>query len=168
MAAGRMRAYWTRKVGRPLVNLFRQGRRPEQIALTVALGAALSLFPVVGVTSILCLVAAVKLRLNLPAIQAVNWLLGGVQLALLLPLMRVGEWLRGAPRLGLSAEELTAAVKNHPWKSLRLLHDALFHAVLGWAVTVLPLAILAFLLLRGLLRRRRPRFVLEQGAAGAP
>jgi uncharacterized protein (DUF2062 family) len=57
---------------RPLIDLLRQGISPKKLALTIALGFWLGVTPVLGSTTILCTLAAVALRLNLPAIQLVN------------------------------------------------------------------------------------------------
>src|SRR5690242_16181112 len=75
----------------PVVDLLRQGVTPEKIALSMALGATLGVFPALGWTTILCAIAAFALRLNLPAIQLVNYLVYPAQLALLLPFFRLGE-----------------------------------------------------------------------------
>jgi len=59
----------------PIVDLLRQGITPEKIALSVALGAVLGIFPVLGSTTLLCAAAAFILRLNMPPIQVVNFLI---------------------------------------------------------------------------------------------
>jgi uncharacterized protein (TIGR03437 family) len=64
-----------RKIVLPIIDLLRQGITPEKVALSIALGVTLGIFPVLGSTTILCAAAAVVLRLNLPAIQAVNYLI---------------------------------------------------------------------------------------------
>ncbi len=59
---------------RPFIKLLRQGVSPEKIALTISLGIILGVTPVLGSTVLLCTLAAIVLRLNLPAIQLVNGL----------------------------------------------------------------------------------------------
>jgi uncharacterized protein (DUF2062 family) len=80
-----------RKLVRPLVDLLRQGVSPEKIALSVALGVTLGVFPVLGSTTALCALAAFALQLNLPAIQLVNYFVYPLQIALLIPFFRLGE-----------------------------------------------------------------------------
>ena len=60
-----------RRLVRPILRLLRQGVTPEKIALSLALGAVLGVFPVLGSTTALCTLAAITLRLNLPAISCV-------------------------------------------------------------------------------------------------
>jgi uncharacterized protein (DUF2062 family) len=82
-----------------------QGVTPERVALTLVLGAALAVFPILGATTLLCAGAALCLRLNQPAIQLVNYFCYPLQLALLVPFYRLGERL-GAPHLSLSIPQL--------------------------------------------------------------
>src|SRR5271155_6084176 len=99
-----------RRLVRPVLDLLRQGVTPEKIALSVALGVALGVFPVLGSTTALCALAALVLRLNLPAIQVVNYFVYPLQIGLLIPFFRAGEILFGAPHLPLSLAEILTVV----------------------------------------------------------
>lgn len=71
----------------------RMGMSPRRLALTLALGFVLGCLPMVGLPTALCLVAAMALRLNLPAIQAANYAAMPAQLLLMLPFMKMGHWM---------------------------------------------------------------------------
>ena len=75
--------FFYRRLILPILNLLRQGITPEKIALSIAFGIALGVFPVIGATTLLCAAAAIVLRLNLPAIQLVNYFVYPLQIALL-------------------------------------------------------------------------------------
>jgi len=141
----------------PVVALFTGGFTPHKVSLCVVLGAGISLFPVLGTTTLLCTALAVALRLNLPAIQAVNWLFAGVQLALILPFMRLGERIYGAQPLPLSAAELADLFRAGWLDAVRTLGGSLAHAVSGWAIVCVPLGLLTYHLLRRALDRKRRR-----------
>ena len=97
-AAAEGGTFWQRRVVRPIVQQLSQGISPEKIALTIALGFALSIFPILGSTTVLCGLAGALLRLNQPLIQMVNYGAYPVQLMLLIPFYRAGELLlRRAP-----------------------------------------------------------------------
>lgn len=128
---------------KPIRELFLQGTSPSKIAWCVACGITLAVFPVVGTTTLLCTVVAMSLGLNLPAIQAVNYLAAPLQLALLLPLMRMGDLLFGAPRSSLSAERVLTMIRQHPGSAITALGLSTLHAVVAW----LLLAPLAFVFL---------------------
>lgn len=145
----------------PVVDLLRQGVTPEKIALSMALGATLGVFPALGWTTILCAIAAFALRLNLPAIQLVNYLVYPAQLALLLPFFRLGEKLFHAPRLPLSIPQILAMSKTDLPGTVKLLWATTWHAIVIWGALA-PFAIaLIYFVLAPLLRR-----VLRQ--AGEP
>jgi len=71
----------------------RQGISPQRLALTLALGFAIGCIPVLGIPTALCLVIALGLRLNMPAIQAANYAAMPFQIALIFPFVRLGRWL---------------------------------------------------------------------------
>jgi hypothetical protein len=98
-----MKSAWPyRKIFLPIVDLLRQGITPEKIALRIALGAVLGIFPVLGSTTLLCAAAAFILRLNMPAIQVVNFLIYPPQLILFLSFLQAGSRITGAARVTLS------------------------------------------------------------------
>jgi len=73
------------KLRQPAAMLLRQGITPRRLALTLALGFVIGCFPVVGAPTALCALLAVSLRLNLPVIQAANYLVMPLQLVLMVP-----------------------------------------------------------------------------------
>lgn len=87
---------WQRYVLTPVVAQLRQGVSPDKIALTLALGVVVGVFPILGASTALCLAAGLWLRLNQPILQLVNYLVYPLQLALLLPFYRAGERLFGS------------------------------------------------------------------------
>jgi len=143
-----------------LLHLLRQGLTPKKLALSLALGIALSCFPVFGTTTILCALVAVAFRLNLPAIQIGNYLALPLQLALFIPFMRIGERILRAPRFPLSPDQLVAMAKAHPDRTMRLLLGGQWHCILGWLLIAPAIALLAFLiahpLMKLLVRRANP------------
>ena len=81
---------WRSAFGTHLQSWLSQGTSPRRLALTLALGFAIGCLPVIGIPTALCLVIALALRLNLPAIQAANYAAMPVQIVMILPLVRLG------------------------------------------------------------------------------
>ncbi len=150
-AAAAPRSFWKRRVLDPIVAQLRQGTTPEKIALTVALGSVLALFPILGSTTALCAIAAVALGLNQPIIQLVNYLMYPVQLLLLIPLYRAGEWL-GAPHLALSIPQLVERFKAGPLRFIGDFAGIALGGVGAWCLTSPLLAAAIYLALRPPLR----------------
>ncbi len=145
--------FFYRRLVRPLLDLLRQGVTPEKIALSVALGAALGVFPALGWTTVLCAIAALVLRLNLPAIQIVNYVMYPVQLALLLPFFRFGEKLFGAKHMPLSVSQISQLIHNGVWNAIRFLWTTTWHAIVVWAILAPVFVAIIYASLTPLLRR---------------
>jgi steroid 5-alpha reductase family enzyme/uncharacterized protein (DUF2062 family) len=124
---------------RPILDLLRQGVTPKKIALSLALGVALGVFPLLGSTTALCAVAALVLRLNLPAIQVINYFVYPLQIALLIPFFRLGERLFRAPHLPLSVPQIYAMMHANVWDAIRSLwtNDVACHPGVVFAGTAL-------------------------------
>lgn len=131
-----------RRLVTPLLLLLKQGLTPESLALSLALGATLGLFPLLGTTMALCGVAGVVLRLHHPALQLANFAVYPLQLSLVFAFVRLGERLVGAAPLPFSVEGLLALVREDPVSFLGRFGWTGLHAVLGW-LTVAPLLCVA-------------------------
>ena len=149
--------FFHRRLVRPLLDLLRQGVTPEKIALSVALGMTLGVFPVLGSTTALCALAAFVLHLNLPAIQIVNYFVYPLQIALLIPFFRVGEKLFGAPHLPLSVPQIYAMIHSNMWGAVRSLWTTGWHAIVVWCLIAPVCASILYFTLAPLLRRVAPR-----------
>lgn len=142
-------SWWQRRVVTPIVAQLRQGITPEQIALTLALGAVLGIFPILGATTLLCGVAGIWLRLNQPAIQLVNYLVYPAQIALLIPFYRAGERMFGAEPVPIvNVPELMARFGADPWQFLLDYGKVGLYGIAVWALVALPLTALLYALLK--------------------
>lgn len=135
-----MIAFLRRRVVDPVLGLLRQGITPGKIALSLAFGAILGIFPVLGTTTVLCTLAALVWRLNMAAIHAVHFAMTPLQLLLIIPFVRVGEHLVDAPAQPLSISAGLALIAKSASQAVIVLWDAIVHAVIGW-LAIGPLAI---------------------------
>ena len=153
-------SFWKRRIVAPIAGQLRQGITPEKIALTIALGGVLSIFPILGATTILCLAAALAFRLNQPVIHLVNYCAYPAQFALLIPFYRAGETLFGHPHVPLSITFLLARFRADPGQFMRDFGMIGGQGIVVWAL-VAPLltAAIYFTLLHPLrvLARRSAR-----------
>ena len=115
------------------------GLSPEAAALILTVGLVLGVFPVFGCPTVLCALAALLLRLNLPAIQLVNQVSSPLQLALLIPFGRFGSLFFRASGLP-GAWQVAGAARN---------------AIFGWLCLSVPLGIMLYFVLVFTLRRCR-------------
>ncbi len=148
-----LQAYWHRKIIEPIIALLKQGISYRKIALSIALGVSLGIFPVLGTSTILCVVAAVIFRLNLLAIQLVNYLVYPLQLLLLIPFFRAGELLLSDARVTVTLNTVVESFKADWLEALNLLWETLMHAAVVWLLISPILTLLMYHLLKPALRR---------------
>lgn len=132
----------------PILAQLKQGITPEKISLTVALGTALGLFPILGTTTALCLTVGIWLKLNQPIIQLINWLVAPLQLPLILVFIRIGESAVRAEPVSFSIKEMLEKFYASPLKFLRQFGMTGLHGIGGWLlVAPVLVALLYFCLL---------------------
>jgi uncharacterized protein (DUF2062 family) len=149
---------WQRRVAEPIMAQLRQGITPEKIALTLALGGTVGLFPIIGATTVLCALAAWRLKLNQPIIQLVNYLLYPLHLLLLLPFYRAGETLFRQPHVPIfSIHELLHRFHADPLRFFADYGMVGLYGVVVWCLIAPPVAALLYLLLRRPLRAMSAR-----------
>lgn len=154
-----MRRHWQWLTARAKA-ILQSGATPQKLSLTISLGAAVGLMPVLWGTSLLCAVLAACFRLNQAAIQAVNYLCYPLQIALFIPFCLLGETLfPWGPRV--SAAILAGALQGHLGETASLLGWASLRGLGAWFLTMAPLALLLYPLLKWLFLRR----VRNQAAA---
>ncbi len=149
-------SWWRRRVADPLLIVLKLGLSPEKLALTIALGITLGVTPVLGSTGLLCTLAALFFRLNLPAIQLVNWLVYPLQLALLVPLLRAGAHLFGKDSADFSLFVILQLIRTDALRAMGILWTATLHALLVWLAAGLVATGLFYLCLVPILKRVRP------------
>jgi uncharacterized protein (DUF2062 family) len=143
-----------------------QGLSPSRLAMSVAVGAVLGVFPIVGTTTLLCVLVAAALRLNHPAVQLVNYAMYPFQLPLLVVFARVGQQMVGAPPFALSPAVLVEAAQADPTGVVLELGIVGVRAALAWAAVAPFLGgVLYFAALSVL---RRSRLASRDGGGAAP
>ena len=161
-----------RRIVEPILNLLRQGITPEKIALSIAFGIALGVFPVIGATTLLCAAAAIVLRLNLPAIQLVNYFVYPLQIALLLPFIRFGEFLfRVRDPIPFSILQILEMIRADVGNAISTLWTSTMHAMVAWCLVGPPAVLVMYWMLAPVLRRLAHLYHIARApksSAGAP
>jgi uncharacterized protein (DUF2062 family) len=148
-----LREAWQRRVVDVVLAQLRQGITPQKIALTLAVGATVGLFPILGSTTLLCFLAGVLLKLNQPIIQAINYLVYPLQIAGIYIFIRIGEWLTRTPPLKFSIPGLLEQFRAAPLHFFQQFGMTALRGVLAWTL-IAPIAAAAlYFALLPLLRR---------------
>lgn len=131
--------------------LLSEGMTPHKLALTLALGLLLGAIPVLGTTTVLCALAAVVFRLNLPLIEAVQFLAYPLQLLLLIPFMQAGQWIFRQPPLPFTRVELLALLHSGWRYAIEQLWLYSLHGVVAWLLLGGAGALLVYVVVRPIL-----------------
>ena len=121
-----------------------QGLSPRKLALTCAFGVVLGIFPVFGLTTLLCFVAAFLFRLNIPIIQLVNYVIAPLQLILIVPFIKLGSYLFRLDPFPYSSDQLLVLFRNDLWLLVKEVGLALGIGVGVWMVIAVPLFLILF------------------------
>lgn len=154
-----MNEFLQKRLVRPILQLLTQGITPEKIALSLAFGIMLGVFPVMGTTSLLCLIAALLFRLNIAAVQLVNVLVYPLWFALLIPFIRVGERLFGVPPLAMSGSQMLGLAHANFLHSTGVLWWTALRAAAAWMLVGPAGIIVLYLILVPIIRRMAPRHI---------
>jgi uncharacterized protein (DUF2062 family) len=122
-----------RRVALPILALLRMGASPKKLAWSIAVGLLIGINPVLGSTTVLCLLVATVLRLNLAASQLANHIVYPLEIILIIPFIRVASRIFHTAPMPLSANELLRAAGEHPLDLTHQLWLWEWHAFLLWA-----------------------------------
>ncbi len=142
-----MRPWFRRRILDPILDLLKQGITPEKLAWSIAFGCAMGVMPFLGVTTLLCVVIALALRLNPIAIQIANYAMYPFQLLLFIPFVRLGEALFRQPRSAITVERVQYLFHANLREGIRLFWGEVWHAVVAWMVVVPFVVLILYLLL---------------------
>jgi len=158
------RTWAQRRLVDPFMSLLKAGLAPGSLALTAGLGVAFGLAPTFGITTLISTAVALRLKLNVAAMQLVCHVLSPLQIILFLPFLRWGATLLGHGQevAHLSLDQIKQLVKTEGWSHvLHLLWRAELGAMMIWAVAAVPVVLALYFGLRPLFRR----FITKQEAA---
>lgn len=153
-----MSGFVRQRVIAPILDLLKRGVTPEKLALSIALGCVLGVFPFIGATMILCVLAGHILGLNHIAMQAVNYAVYPLQIVLLVPFVRLGEWITGAPAFPVTPSAVLAMIQESAIGTVLHFWTAIGHAVLAWAIASVPGCLLVYLMFLPILRKSRDHY----------
>ncbi|MEO5668036.1 MAG: DUF2062 domain-containing protein [Bdellovibrionota bacterium] len=125
-----------RRVITPLIGQLKQGTSPDKLASSLAWGFAIALFPILGTTTILCIVIGYLRKLNHVAVQLVNYLAFPLHVALLVPFLKAGDWLFRNPVTSYSLPALLHEFEKSPVDFARHYAFAALGGIIVWAVLI--------------------------------
>lgn len=112
---------------------FFQGFTPKKIALTISIGLVFGTIPFC-ISTLLCTIAGIILRLNQPILQIVNFLVFPLQIGLFIPYLKLGEFLLKEKTISLNYFEIKEIFNLSIKLFILKLGKVIFCALLGWLI----------------------------------
>ncbi len=135
------------------LQIIKQGLTYHKLALTCSAGVIIGIFPVFGITTILCFAVAAIFRLNLLLIQLVNYMVAPLQLLLIIPFIKVGTIVFRLNPVPYDSEQLVLMFRHDFMHLLREVGLSLLLGVGVWATFSVPLFFVLYYLFFILFRR---------------
>lgn len=135
----------------PLRALLRQGITPTRLALSMASGLTIGIFPVLGTTTAICTMLAIVLRMNLLAIQLGNWLIYPLQLVLVVPFLIMGERIFGSTT-NLDPSHVADLLRTDVLLAIQTVSRVIVHGAFAWVLCAPLVFLTAYVVLLPLFR----------------
>jgi uncharacterized protein (DUF2062 family) len=144
----KIKSLFNEKVKKPVLDFLNEGISAKKLAWTISVGAVLGIFPLLGSTTVLCLLVAFLLRLNFPILMLASYLVYPLQFIFLLPFMKVGEQFLGTTSFELTLDEILKVMQQGFPMAFEVLGWATLKGMGAWAFFAPALiALLYFVLL---------------------
>ncbi|WP_179338734.1 DUF2062 domain-containing protein [Winogradskyella ludwigii] len=131
--------------------LLKQGLTPKQLALSLVVSALVSVFPIYGISTIALTCIALPFRLNLPIMIAFSYIIEPLKLLVLIPFINIGASVFGTEHTLLSFDAIKTSYNTSFWSTARQLSYELLCGSVGWILTAIPLGIVLYFILKGIL-----------------
>ncbi|KAJ9167222.1 hypothetical protein P3X46_021888 [Hevea brasiliensis] len=128
-----LKSWFNKKILDPLYQILSRGIEPKQLAFSAALGITIGIFPICGVTVLLCGMAIALLGslCHAPTVLLANFVATPIELSLVVPFLRFGEVIYGGPHFPLTSDALKKVLTGQASHEVLL---SIAHALLGWLV----------------------------------
>lgn len=153
MSHARSSNYIQRRVLQPLLAILKAGATADRLAHAIALGAIMGIFPILGVTTLTCILLASIFRLNHAAVQLVNYAMYPIQLLLIIPLIKSGLWITHQEIAMGKIEELITMLQTDPGTVITEAWHILLAGVTAWIILAIPVYLIVYLAGLKFLRR---------------
>lgn len=144
---------YKRKITGPIEAYMKEGAKPDKLSLTIVLGLAMGIIPMVGVNSASCLLLALIFRLNVVIIQLINYMAFPLQIVLFYPFFKTGEFFFGRSQSELGLSTFSNLFTRNWFEAFKLVIQANFRAVLAWLILMIPISFFSYFILKTMLLR---------------
>lgn len=127
-----------------MIKLIGQGVSPENMALTVSIGIALGILPIFLLPTLLTLAVAFFFRLNVVAIQVINYVTYPLWASLFIPFISMGNALFDYPPVTFSVQQIWDLLQEDWLGTIRLIWLSNLRGVVAWLLIAPPIAFITY------------------------
>ncbi|SKB00076.1 hypothetical protein SAMN02745166_03057 [Prosthecobacter debontii] len=138
------RSLWQKWVVQPVVQQLTQGTSPHQVALAIAMGLLIGVFPILGSNTLLALLIGIPLRLNQPLLQGFKTVAYPLQWISLLGFYRAGEMMFGVPHVSIHIPTMMERFFTEPGPFFRDYGMTALYGIAVWCLIAPPCVILLY------------------------
>lgn len=150
--------FWQRRLIQPIRTQLTQGVTPEALSWAIAGGFLTGIFPILGTTTVVCLLAGIVFRLNQPVLQTIKLLVYPLQLLLIPFFIRAGEKIVGADPTPFSIPKMLELFAQSPAQFFSEFGITCVHAIVAWCVIAPVIACAIVVVTRPILRAAAKRW----------
>ena len=136
-----MKKLINKKLLKPLLFFLKQGTSPRKLSLTLALGITIGIIPVLGINTFLLAILALVLRLNLPAVQVVNYAVYVFQIILFVPFLSLGNYLFNGANSPIELSNVLHLFEVKFWDTFYAIWQINLLGLLVWLIIAIPMAV---------------------------
>ena len=123
-----------KKLYHHILKFLEQGTSPKELAITIALGILIGIFPIYGTATLICTLIAIIFRLNLVVIQLANYLSFPLLIITMIPFYKLGNKIFSNSDFNWDFYELVNFFKADLFKALQELSLAIGYAAITWLI----------------------------------
>ncbi len=131
------------------------------LALSIAFGFIIGIIPMMGVSTAICAILALWLRLNIIAIQIVNYIAYPLQLIFYIPFIKAGEKILGYTNTQFTITEIVKLFKGGFFSAVKILWVANLQGLFIWMIITIPVTIILYYIFLFVLRRFMPEKISQ-------
>lgn len=125
---------FSKRIRHWFVSLLKTGLTPHKASLAIAFGICIGIIPLLGVTSLLCMLTAFLFRLNMAVIQGINYFVYPLQLFLFIPFLKAGDWILGQNEFQYSLNQITTMFSQNTIHALSVFLSFNLQGLVLWLV----------------------------------
>jgi len=134
---------------------------PHKLSLTLALGIIFGIIPFMGISTYLLLLIAIVFRLNIPAIQLVNYVAYVAQITLFVPFLKSGQLIFNGPELPFDLSNVIGMLQTQFWVTIEAIWEINLLGVATWAIIAIPGGFGIYYLSRSFFSKQQQKLQLE-------